>query len=292
VFGSFSGSDDVSDEPSRSVDDAEEGTAADAAAAEAEEVLEEVYFAKFLTSSKLMTLQLRDGYFRRHVLVQILIFLQTVVTERKGMPTLSASQRQQVDGLHTRCFELLRAIPPGGVRFASAVATMLEREEHWIRWKANGCVPFDKAAAAIREESGGGASAAGVPRKRKAAAGGGAVKKMFLGNAALTKLWNMGGNALEDIAQKQSEVVPGLSDYLAPVAEQMDPEAGIEEEYKVKNDKAFQWKALRLMAKKDVALLSKVSAPNGGLEAAVKHYFDQQGDGPGEKVEGDAEQAN
>jgi len=35
------------------------------------EGVEEVYFAKFLTSSKLMTLQLRDGYFRRHVLVQV-----------------------------------------------------------------------------------------------------------------------------------------------------------------------------------------------------------------------------
>ena len=28
------------------------------------------------------------------------------------------------------------------------------------------------------------------------------------------------------------------------------------------------------MAKKDVGLLSKVSAPNGGLEAAVKSMFD------------------
>ena len=74
VFGSFSGD---ADEP-------EDGTAAAAAAAVATpegggaegEALEEVYFAKFLTSSKLITLQLRDGYFRRHVLVQILIFLQ------------------------------------------------------------------------------------------------------------------------------------------------------------------------------------------------------------------------
>ena len=60
----------------------------------------------------------------------------------------------------------------------------------------------------------------------------------------------------------------------------MDPEAGIEEEYKVKNDKAYQWKALRLMAKKDVSLLSKVSAPSGGLEAAVKHLFESQGAAP------------
>ena len=52
----------------------------------------QVYFAKFLTSSKLMTLQLRDGYFRRHVLVQILIFLQAVSTERKNVAPLSAAQ--------------------------------------------------------------------------------------------------------------------------------------------------------------------------------------------------------
>ena len=291
VFGSFSGSDDVAEEGSEDgegEDGAADQAAQAAAEAEAEEVLEEVYFAKFLTSSKLMTLQLRDGYFRRHVLVQVLIFLQTVATERKGVPTLSASQRQQVDTLHSRCFELLRAIPPGGARFASAVSTMLEREEHWIRWKANGCVPFDKAAAAAREDGGAGGSS--IQRKRKLSSAAGGAKKMQLGNSALTRLWNMGGNSLEDIAQKQSDMVPSLEGYLAPVAEQMDPEAGIEEEYKVKNDKAFQWKALRLMAKKDVGLLSKVSMPNGGLETAVKFFFDQQegaakGDGAAGAVE-------
>ena len=49
----------------------------------------------------------------------------------------------------------------------------------------------------------------------------------------------------------------------------MDPAAGIEEEYKLKNDKAYCWKALRLMAKKDVSLLSKVpsrgASSGGGL---------------------------
>jgi hypothetical protein len=59
----------------------------------------------------------------------------------------------------------------------------------------------------------------------------------------------------------------------------MDPEAGIEEEYKLKNDKAFQWKALRLMARKDVSLLSKVSAPNGSIEDAAAAVF-----GPKEKL--------
>jgi THO complex subunit 1 len=294
VFGSFSGSADEAEEAAAAgggggagggaaggeATEGEGGGAAAAAEADAEtdaamtdasEALEAVYFAKFLTSSKLMTLQLRDGYFRRHVLVQVLIFLQTVTTERKNQPALSAAQRQQVDSLHAKCVELLTAIPPGGARFSSAVLLMLEREEHWIQWKANGCVPFDKAAATAREEG-----EAGVSRKRKIAAGGGGPRKMQLGNSALTRLWNMGGNSLEDLAQRQQEAMPALAEYLRQVHEQMDPEAGIEEEYKLVNDKAFTWKALRLMAKKDVALLSKVSAPQGSLEAAVKYFFEQQ----------------
>jgi len=281
VFGSFSGGgDEESAAAAIGNGEAEEASAAPAAPADASgdamevvatglgeggegEVLEEVYFAKFLTSPKLIQLQLRDGYFRRHVIVQLLIFLQAVSTERKGLPALSAAQRQQVETLHGRCVELLKGIPPGGARFAKAVLTMLEREEHWIRWKASACPPFEKAAAFISRADG--------SRKRKAP---GAGKRLQLGNAALSRLWNMGGNSLEDIAKKTQDVIPSLEEYLKPVHEQADPEAGIEEEYKVKNDKVYQWKALRLMAKKDVALLSKVSAPNGSLEAAVASMFD------------------
>jgi len=192
-----------------------------------------------------------------------------VTTERKGQPPINATQRQQVDALHARCIELLRAIPPGGHKFAQAVLLMLEREEHWIKWKANGCQAFDKAATIAREEGGG-------PRKRKSAGGAGGVKKVQLGNSALTRLWNMGGNDLEAIAAKHQELMPSLQDYLKPVYEQADPEAGIEEEYKVKNDKAFCWKAFRLISKKNVGLLSKVSAQGGSLEAAVKHLFESK----------------
>ena len=144
VFGSFSGDDDEKHEEFRAGGAVDVGEESAGAADTAAGVLEEVYFAKFLTSSKLMTLQLRDGYFRRHVLVQVLIFMQTVTTERKGQPSLTAAQRQQVDSLHARCIELLRAIPPGGHKFVAAVLLFLEREEHWyvLTSSPSLCTPY------------------------------------------------------------------------------------------------------------------------------------------------------
>ena len=62
-------------------------------------------------------------------------------------------------------------------------------------------------------------------------------------------------------------------------------QAGIEEEYKVKNDKAFCWKAFRLMSKKNVGLLSHVNKQGGSLEAAVKHLFENDKDGGAGKEE-------
>jgi len=225
------------------------------------EALQEVYFAKFLTSPKLIHLQLRDAYFRRHVLVQLQIFIQTIGTERKGAPTLSPEQLLQVEALQTRCTELMRGVAPNGSSFATAVAGVLEREQHWIGWKKAGCQSFDKAAATLKATG----------KKRSAAAGGGRpTKRLSLGNQELSRLWNLGGNSLQALASSDSKRrVPSLAEYLKPVEEQMDPAAGIEEEYKLKNDKVYTWKALRLMAKKDVSLLAKVAPPNGSIEVAV-----------------------
>ena len=63
-------------------------------------------------------------------------------------------------------------------------------------------------------------------------------KRMQLGNASLTRLWNQGGNSLEAIAQKQQSAIPGLQEYLKPIHEQMDPAAGIEEQYACTQEKA------------------------------------------------------
>ena len=75
----------------------------------------QVYFAKFLTSAKLINLQLRDVYFRRHVLVQILMFLQTAAAQDK----LLAAQHTRIEEMEARANDLLAATAPNGAPLAA-----------------------------------------------------------------------------------------------------------------------------------------------------------------------------
>ena len=72
VFDSFgSGEMEAANKQGTAEAEAEEEEAIEALRdADDKAAFQEVYFAKFLTSSKLINLQLRDAYFRRHVLVQ------------------------------------------------------------------------------------------------------------------------------------------------------------------------------------------------------------------------------
>ena len=91
----------------------------------------------------------------------------------------------------------------------------------------------------------------------------------------------VGDNSLASIAAEgNKQAVPSLSAYLQPLVEQLDPEAGIEKEYLLTNDKVWMWKALRLMSKKDVSLLGKISAQGGSMEAAVNHFVEKQKGNP------------
>ena len=124
----------------------------------------ESYFAKFLTSSHLMSLELRDPHFRRHILVQVrrpaspppvaqdtersagrrdsqlLIFFQHLQQlPSVGDPKrLAPKQRTIIDGFVTKTEALLEKIAPRGHRFLRGAQHILDREEHWMGWKDRG----------------------------------------------------------------------------------------------------------------------------------------------------------
>jgi THO complex subunit 1 len=95
---------------------------------------------KYLTSSKLLRLELRDAAFRRSLLLQLTLLLRYA----RGPPppsggTLKPAAAEAAAALAARAAACLQAVPPAGKAFAAAVEAAMERDRNWVLWKAAGC---------------------------------------------------------------------------------------------------------------------------------------------------------
>ncbi|DBA90252.1 hypothetical protein WJX77_005954 [Trebouxia sp. C0004] len=101
---------------------------------------------KYLTSSKLTKLQLRDAAFRRTLLVQCLILLHACAHPKHAVnkpPThqLKEKQVQELAQLQQQLYEELSRTPKRGAAFTDVVKTVLERETAFVKWKSEGASP-------------------------------------------------------------------------------------------------------------------------------------------------------
>jgi len=206
------------------------------------------YFAKYLTSERLMHLQLGDNHFRRHFLIQILVIFDYLTAEVKFKSAnhiLSDAQHKWVQNTTARVYQLLEETPPNGPVFAAHVRHTLERERNWVSWKNDGCPSFipDSATTTLNVRG----------RKRQA---GDLVstplqaKKLDLGNEELSRLWNLNPDNLKACKAENRVYVPEMSSFFGEALEQFDPEAQIEDEYKLVNKPNFTWRALRLLSRR------------------------------------------
>ncbi|XP_067835849.1 THO complex subunit 1 isoform X2 [Heptranchias perlo] len=210
---------------------------------------EHVYFAKFLTSEKLMDLQLNDSNFRRHILLQYLILFQYLkgqVKFKSSYCVLTDEQSLWIEDTTKAVYQLFKETPPDGEKFASMVEHILHSEENWIAWKNEGCPSFVKERPPESK----------VPkpaRKRPAPEdffGKGPSKKVLMGNDELTRLWNLCPDNMEACKSESREFMPTLEEFFEEAIEQADPENMVEEEYKVVNNSNYGWRALRLLARR------------------------------------------
>lgn len=207
------------------------------------------FFAKYLTSEKLLDLQLSDSNFRRYVLVQFLIlfqYLTATVRFKSAAQSLSEEQTQWVKAAEERVYQLIRETPPGGDKFADTVKHILQREENWNNWKNESCPSFE------REKPKDAPKPKGRPKRRRIGedlqVGGGKLIKM--GSAELTRLWNLNPDNMDACRSEDREFLPTLEEFFANAIEQNDPEAMVEDQYKDINNQNFQWRALRLLARR------------------------------------------
>ncbi|XP_018424259.1 PREDICTED: THO complex subunit 1 [Nanorana parkeri] len=210
---------------------------------------EHVYFAKFLTSEKLMDLQLSDSNFRRHILVQYLILFQYLkgqVKFKSSNYVLLDEQSLWIEDTTKLVHQLLCETPCDGEKFSKMVEHILNTEENWNSWKNEGCPSFVKE----RQQDG---KPGKVARKRAAPEdflGKGSNKKILMGNDELTRLWNLCPDNIDACKAESREFMPTLEQFFEEAIEQADPENMVENAYKVVNNSNYGWRALRLLARR------------------------------------------
>ncbi|XP_068196567.1 THO complex subunit 1 [Antennarius striatus] len=210
---------------------------------------EHVYFAKFLTSEKLMDLQLSDSNFRRHILLQYLILFQYLKGQVKFKSSgcvLNDDQTTWIEETTQLVYQLLREIPPDGDKFATMVEHILTTEENWNGWKNEGCPSFVKERVVDDKPK-------RPTRKRQAPEdflGKGPDRKIFMGNDELTRLWNLNHDNMDACQSEAREFMPSLDEFFAEAIEQADPANMVEDEYKVVRNPNYGWRALRLLSRR------------------------------------------
>ncbi|GAB1599923.1 THO complex subunit 1-like [Argonauta hians] len=209
----------------------------------------QTYFAKYLTSEKLLDLQLSDSNFRRYVLTQFLILIQYLnapVKFKNANCVLSEEQSNWIKSTEEKVYQLLKETPPDGDSFAKSIQHILRREENWNAWKNEGCPLFERHSSTgdTRHKSKGKRKSIGSDLIASGA------KLIKMGSPELTRLWNLCPDNTEACKSEKRVFLPTLEDFFADAIEQSDVEAMVEEEYKLVKDQVFQWKALRLLARR------------------------------------------
>uniref|UniRef100_A0AAQ6IFR6 Death domain-containing protein n=1 Tax=Anabas testudineus TaxID=64144 RepID=A0AAQ6IFR6_ANATE len=210
---------------------------------------EHVYFAKFLTSEKLMDLQLSDSNFRRHILLQYLILFQYLkgqVKFKSSSCVLNDDQTTWIEETTKLVYQLLKEIPPDGDKFGTMLEHILNTEENWNAWKNEGCPSFVKERYIDDKPK-------RPTRKRQAPEdflGKGPDRKIFMGNDELTRLWNLNQDNMEACKSDSRSFMPSLDEFFAEAIEQADPANMVEDEYKVVRNPNYGWRALRLLSRR------------------------------------------
>jgi len=247
---------------------------------------------KYLTSSQLLHLQLKDAKLRVHFLTQLIIIVCYLDSPMVMLPTLNnmatpgsdplklhaqinSTQVKQLAKVKSRSLELLQATsPPLGESLVRSLQWLLhERESIWRNWKRNKCLPaMDKV---------GPSTISGISVKNKLSG-----KKRMAEDSDNGRMEDTGD--IPKLACLPKSSPPMLISFLEPYVEALDPENGIEGEYHPRNDSVYSWRALRLMARDQAEegqlwRFGKVRKKDGDFEGIVRDMW--KGEIGGELIE-------
>eukprot|EP01102_Stenamoeba_stenopodia_P018297 TRINITY_DN6686_c0_g1_i5.p1 TRINITY_DN6686_c0_g1~~TRINITY_DN6686_c0_g1_i5.p1 ORF type:complete len:763 (-),score=209.77 TRINITY_DN6686_c0_g1_i5:25-2223(-) len=247
----------------------------------------QLFFLKYSSSPRLLSLLIGDAAYRRQILTQFLIFFQSLLVKTtpktsKPLYVLSDKQRRRLGDMKKRISTLLEKTKDSTTntkkRFSDVLLDIhLPREKNWVYWKRDGCKAFEKSPQTTEEQT---------PLKHSSKrhleqaplSAGKRIKKTTLDFEMITRSVKNAASEQQTSAtdeKTRKSMIPDLLEYLRPLAEQMDPAAGIEDEYKLSKNKVYEWKALRLISRTKLQYFSKMTHGNN-LEHVVKIIQDEQ----------------
>jgi THO complex subunit 1 len=216
------------------------------------------YFAKFLTNSKLLSLQLGDSNFRRTILVQYLILFQYLcapVKFKSDKDQLNTSQQEWVQETEALIYKLIGETPPNGKEFVESVKHLLKREEMWNSWKNDSCKEIQRPEGNKLEP----------PKAKRQRMLGDVIAdatksgKFELGNPELNRLWNLCPDNLQACKGSDRNFLPPLETYLEMPKETRDP--------------TYEWRALRLVSRQSSHFFTNIVTPASEKIESVADYL-------------------
>jgi len=228
---------------------------------------------RFLTARRLLPLQMKDYRFRRQILIQAAFFLHFCGDAKYAERQKEKKQElkvvdEEVSEAAERVMKILHRTGPEAKRTAEFVQVALFDETQWVDWKMKGCPDFVKEP--IEDFA-----TLPMPENYDKSISKWAPDiyppddpnvKFDTGHDTLTRLWNLSAGGTDDIKASLLKG-PTLEELFAPCLEEMDPEAQIEPQYRRVNDKAFEWRAMRMLATNHMHLFAKIATD--GLESVI-----------------------
>ena len=236
---------------------------------------------KYLSSARLLPLQLRDASFRRHFLIQALVLMAWVEHPLlKDWAEKGAKGRTLEDlvELRSRVFRALEGIPEKGHQFTDAIRGVLRGEEAWSTWKQAGCPSAPLQVAPLQPPPAAATATIGPPQKRPRPSPD-ATFGVRVGTEELDRLWNLTEDNVNMLGADDRGGFKTLRQLMEPVIEEMNDDAdgdgdgGGDDSMRASKNSAYSWKTLRLVARDSLPAFAASVRAGGDLAVAARVLY-------------------
>mmetsp|Transcript_3240 Transcript_3240/g.6673 ORF Transcript_3240/g.6673 Transcript_3240/m.6673 type:complete len:217 (+) Transcript_3240:664-1314(+) len=178
-----------------------------------------------MIDDELVDTQRNDLEFLSLILAQAFVYLSCAAF--KGIkPTLNDTDLQQLLKLKRSIVSVLERVAP---KLLASLELVIEREQKWVAWKEQQCPQFEKAP----------------------------IDELPVEEFAKFTISQTNGEPSHSLMGTVKQEMD-FDSCITRIITDMDPDEGVEEEYKAKHDNVFSWRALRMVSQRELRVFQQI----------------------------------